>query len=105
MVYLFTFSHNILKYIASVCILMSSSFHVFMLSKFPAIQRRSLPQVPADSGIKSRAAKSDEGITNRSQLKPKSKIQNLQQPQGNVVARRSKLTAPSSNSSKGVVAR
>jgi hypothetical protein len=73
---------------------------------FSAIQRRSLPQVPTDTvGVRSRAAKSDEGIGNRTQLKGKSKAQNLQQPQGNVVARRSKLTAPSLNSPKGVVAR
>ncbi|CAB4031843.1 Hypothetical predicted protein [Paramuricea clavata] len=56
-------------------------------------------------GVRSRAAKSDEGIGNRTQLKGKSKAQNLQQPQGNVVARRSKLTTPSLNSPKGVVAR
>jgi hypothetical protein len=80
--------------------------YVFFVPQYSAVQRRSLPQVPTETvGVKCRAVKSDEAISNRSQLKPKTKIQNLQQPQGNVVARRSKLATPSSGSPKGVVAR
>lgn len=78
------------------------------------VQRRSLPQIPTDSnGVRSgRLAKSDESMGTRTQLKPRSKAQNLLQPatQSNVVTRRSLLTPPSSGSnspknSRSVVAR
>ena len=82
---------------------LSDMVNACFFPQYSAVQRRSLPQVPTET-IKSRAVKSDEAISNRAQLKQKSKVQNLQQPQANVVARRSKLATPL-NSPKGVVAR